>query len=386
MKINLNRLICNLAIFFPAIYSFFMLFSDSFSRKLVIAFLLLIILDFVISKKRSIVIFLIGLVTLTFLNIIKYGVLYTIHQDYYSFVLLMSLFVFFLNKYNLKILEEELLKTQKMEFLIYSYFFVLIMSIIIGDGLRISSEWAVSLPMLYGPYSLPHSTAYQLIIIYAMASILYHRYLKRKYLIIMAVSVILLMWTGVRSAFLAIAIMVFLDYYALKNVKTKAIITMMASSIILYLALFTDFLVNNPVIKKTILAAGTKSGITNSRIDFIKYLSSIFITRLSLNEKILGVGIEKLRYFMFLRYGTDLQAHNDIFNSLFGMGIIGFCVYAVLFYRFCKKSLKWEYVFIILFTLLFFNGLYMYIAFTPSIGLFLIYSNYIYKTRKKNAK
>ena len=143
----------------------------------------------------------------------------------------------------------------------------------------------------------------------------------------------------------------------------------------IYLICFTDILTNNPVIQKTIVASTKASGITNSRVDFNNYLTNIFLFKLNPIERLTGISIDELRHYMYLRYGTELHAHNDVYNSLLGLGLIGFLTYAIIFYNFCRVSVKPLIVGLVLFILLFTNGLYMYLAFTPSVGVLLVYSS-----------
>ena len=99
-------------------------------------------------------------------------------------------------------------------------------------------------------------------------------------------------------------------------------------------------------------------------------------------EKIFGISIEKLRYYMSLRYTTALHAHNDVLNSLIGMGFIGFALYFKLFIGFCKNCKHWILMFIPIFILAFTNGLYMYIAFTPAIPIFILYFDVLGEAKK----
>ena len=148
---------------------------------------------------------------------------------------------------------------------------------------------------------------------------------------------------------------------------------MFGLTFVLYLLFFTDFLYNNPIIQKTIQALSQTSGITNGRTDFNSYLSSVYSEKLTLIEKILGCGIDKLRYFMSLRYATALHAHNDLLNSLLGMGAVGLILYLRYLLSLCKTNAEWIKVFIPIFVLAFTNGLFMYTAFTPCLAIFPIY-------------
>ena len=158
-----------------------------------------------------------------------------------------------------------------------------------------------------------------------------------------------------------------------KSMSKKTIIISGLLFVFLYLLFFTDFLYNNPIIQKTIKALSQTSGITNGRTDFNSYLSSVYLEKLTLIEKLLGCGIDKLRYFMSLRYTTALHAHNDLFNALLGMGAVGLIIYLRCLLKLCKTNTEWIKVFIPIFVLAFTNGLFMYTAFTPCLAIFPIY-------------
>ena len=98
-------------------------------------------------------------------------------------------------------------------------------------------------------------------------------------------------------------------------------------------------------------------------------------------EKVLGVGMDRLREYMYLRYGTELHAHNDMLNTLIGMGTVGLLLFLVLLVDFCKVNRKWGYVFIPVFILACTNGLFLYTAVTPALPVLLVYFKII-ETKK----
>lgn len=84
-------------------------------------------------------------------------------------------------------------------------------------------------------------------------------------------------------------------------------------------------------------------------------------------------------------YTTAIQAHNDYINVLISYGLIGLCVYLVVFLKFLKRTLKnfmsieKKYVFIFLLVYIlnaFMNGVMAYLGATLSLPFILImYSN-----------
>ena len=193
----------------------------------------------------------------------------------------------------------------------------------------------------------------------------------------------MLVWTGVRSSFLVFAFVLLFEYFNIKKISIKSVIILSGLFVSLYLLLFTNFFQNNPIVQKTIKALSQTSGITNGRTDFNNYLTNVYLNKLNIMEKVFGIGIEKLRHYMSLRYATALHAHNDVFNTLLGMGLIGFMIYIFLLIKFCMLNTKWFKTFIPIFLLAFTNGLFMYTAFTPCLPVFLVYFQQLESKRAK---
>ena len=292
----------------------------------------------------------------------------------------MLVFVYFSNKRRLLQIESNILNERFISSVIFSFYFVLILSVIFFKGLQISSDWGGTIPMLYGPYSLPHTLSYNLIAIYSMSSILWHKYKKKFYVFFMALTSGCLIWTGVRSALLVLVIMIFCDYFSIKKVTKKIILIILGVLLFIFLLFFTGLITNNPMVQKTIVAAGKGTGVTNGRFDFYSYLWFFFVHDMSIIQKIFGVSVLALRKYMGLRYGTEIHAHNDFLNTLVGMGITGLVIYVKGLLSFCRNSdslLKFVLVFGILFVLAFFNGLYMYLGFVPSVPVVFLYVKWL---------
>lgn len=382
MRVRISGIVNVLTIFYPVLYVFFAFFSNDIARKLALIMLVLIIVEILIKKKRKQVVLALVVFSFVLVNIVKFGLNYVVHQDFYSYILFLLVCLIFANPKKIQALNS-IISKKNLLVLCYSFLIIVFFSILFRNGLQFSSEWGSSKPFLYGPYELPHSLAYQLIIMYAYASIGYHRYNDKTFLILMVVFFVLAAWTGVRSAFLTLVIMIALEFCKMRNTSTKMQIVIWGSILLGYLFLFTNIPYNNPIVKKTIVALSKSSGISNGRTDFNHYLLSIFTTRLSIGEYVFGTGMEKLREFMFLRYGTALHAHNDILNTLIGMGVFGLALYSKLFIDFCKGNKKWGYALVPIFVLAFTNGLYLYTSFTPALPILLIYFDGLISKRVK---
>ena len=375
MTISLRKIITHLTIYYPALYTILYMISDEYGRLLAQIMLILCIIGMLKIKKKSVFISLICIVAICLGNIVLHGINYMFNLDFYGFILLLLICSLYLNDNYLNELERVLSKEKVVKTTILLYYLIICFSIITHNGLRKEEAWGVSIPMLYGPFELPHSLAYNQIIIFCMASILFRKTSKKLYVLIEALSFMCIIWTGVRTVTLVIIIMLAYDLHKLKKVKIKYYIFSLLCLFFVFALLFSDIVINNPVVQKT-LNVLSKGNISNSRDDFNSYLLNFFYNRLSLSEQLLGIGLPNLRSYMFLRYGTELHAHNDIFNVLIGMGVITFLYYTRRILLFCKKAGKMLPVFIVIFLLSFFNGLYMYVGFTPSIAILIIY----YKT------
>lgn len=371
-----------LAIFYPTIYITLAFFSNDIARKLSLLTMLVLAFEILYQRKKKTFCILLVILLMVGYNTLAYGVKYIIHQDFYGYIILMLVFLYYSDKKNRNDVNE-LLSKRNIICMSVLFLLVILCSALFKNGLQFSAEWGTSIPLLYGPYELPHSLAYQLILMYLFASIGYHKYGDKLFLALMGLFSLLIVWTGVRSAFLAFVIILIFEYSSIKKTSNKMLIFMAMLAVGFYFLLFTDFLYENPIVQKSIQALSQKSGITNGRIDFNSYLSKIYINNMTLIEKLFGIGIDKLRYYMSLRYATALHAHNDVFNALVGMGGIGLVLYLKLFFDYCRINKRWICVFIPVFVLLFTNGLFMYTAFTPALVAFQVYFNELDEVKRK---
>lgn len=387
IKVNINNLIGSICIAYPFIYEIATILSESAGRRFSIFMLLLLIGGIFTNLKKRNFIALCMIFVFILINIMKFGLFYVFNQDFYGLILFLLILLYFSDKKMLNNLERIILDKHFSNSVIFLFYFVLLISVLFGNGLQVSNDWGVSLPMLYGPYGLPHTLAYSLISVYSVCSILWHKNNGKMYLVLMAITSICLIWTGVRSAVLVLVVMLLFDYGSLRQKSNKFIIFSIVGVLFIYLLLFTDFITNNPVIQKSIIAAGKGSGITNGRLDFISYLWRYFTNEMTFVEKILGIGISNLRKYMALRYGGEIHAHNDFINVLIGMGIMGLVIYVKFLFTFCslnEDKKKNAIVFIILFILVFFNGLYMYVGFVPCIPIIYWYVIWLKRRNQNN--
>lgn len=376
IKINVHNCIDSLCIAYPVIYEMAAMISDSIGRRFSLLMIIFLLFGLFKSLKKKNLIALSVIFIFILMNAIRFGVFYIVHQDFYGLILLLLILLYYSDKKRLANLEKVILNEHFSNAVILLFYFALLISVLFFHGLQTNADWGVAIPMLYGPYGLPHTLAYNLISIYSICSILWHKNKRKLYLVLMAITSICLIWTGVRSTILVLAVLLICDYASIKQISKRLTILCVVGVVFAYLLLFTDIIFNNPIVQKSIIAAGKGSGITNSRTDFNAYLAEYFIRGMSYMEKLFGISIPGLRKYMRLRYGTEIHAHNDVMNILIGMGVTGFLIYAKSLLTFClikedkKKSVL---VFSILFLLSFFNGLYMYLGFVPCVPIVYVY-------------
>lgn len=376
LKLNINKLFDNLLIFYCPTFLGLYCVSDGIARRYAIMILILFFIVSIKNKHKKTYFLLFVLLVLIVYNYFFYGLDYITHQDFYGYILILLAYDYFSYEKKIITIDNKLTKN-KITTVLAIFYVLVILSVLVKGGLRYSNSWGTTMPLLYGPYDLPHELAYQLLFCFALSSIGLHKYRKKVFFVFMVVNSVLLIWTAVRSAFLVLFIMWIFEYISLRGTSRKTLILFTVLFIFLYLVLFTDAFANNPIVQKTLDALSKSSGITNSRTDFNKYLFDIFVNELNFKEKFLGIGIDKLKYLMHLRYGSYLHAHNDVLNSLIGMGIVGFLLFFKKYIDFCLVNKSWIITFFLVFVLLFTNGLFMYVALTPSIFIFSIYSSHL---------
>ena len=384
-KFVINKLIHKICIMFPAIYLIGTMLSDSIGRILAQLMILLLFVAILLESNRKRVSSLVFVVLFVLINAIQFGVYYVAHQDFYGFIFLILMLLYYRDTKKICKIEEILINKSFGKKVIVIFYLCLLFSLIFGEGLRVSFDWGVKIPMLYGPFALPHTLAYLLLAIYAMSSILLRCKRERVYFVFMVLSFVCIIWTGVRSVLVVSLLMVFLDFVTMKSVSKKMVVFLVGTMVLVYLLLFTDIITQNPVVQKTLIALGKGSGITNSRTDFNSYVLEGYWD-MGIVDKIFGIGMDGLRKYMCLRYGTEIHAHNDFLNSLAGMGFVGLCMFVIYMYKFCGqfKVIKTTIVSICLLAILAYtNGLFMYIGFIPCIPVTMVYSKALFVDKKK---
>lgn len=309
-----------------------------------------------------------------------HGISYLIHVDFYSYIFFgLYMCVFSKKEVLMEFLRFLLGRRRQFMAVIAGFMLVLMYSALFGGGME--TGYGTSMPVLYGPYSVPHILGYQMVILYCAAAVFYRNSIsfgrKTFWLIIKGICTVCAIWTAARSAVLALAIVILIDYLSIRKVDRKAILAIMGGLALIYLTLFTDLLTSNPLIQKTIASAQSGS-ISNNRDRFAKYALEAFAGETSWHEKALGMGIDGIRDVLknSPKVNVAIHAHNDYVNALCAYGIIGFVVFLLVQVKPLKLWNEWYVkllLFAVIFVLAYTNGIAMYLGFTPCLLILFVY-------------
>lgn len=377
-KISLEKIFFDSTFYYPVVTLFLATFFPYFPNKF---YILYVVISFVYYIKKvgiqngKKMILLISIISFyVFYDAWHSGISYILHLDFYCF-LGFCLTAILTSEDKVYYSFKHYLKQRKSQFLLITIIILLLIvySFAYSEGNHYNFG-VVGFKILYGPYEIPHNIAYLSLLMYAFCMSYYKGVENIMFALIKIVFSVCVILTGVRSAFLSLAILMFVDFYYMKKSRRKYFILIVVFLLFCYIICFTDILFTNPIIQKTLVAA--KAGnITNSRGTIARIVLNSYINNTTWYEKIFGMGIDGVRNAMLVGLGVLAHGHNDYVNSLCGYGIIGFIIYF-----FCqikighvilnKKNKIW--LEICLFILIFSNGLAMYIVITPCIPIFVI--------------
>lgn len=380
---NLLHSIFKMIIWYPFVYIFTSMWIPSVTNKISILLLILIYMYFLTSKLfKNTYVAGVSLVILLYSAYfgLTHGISYLIHVDFYSYILFgLYMCIFSKKEIITEFLQFLLSKRRQYAVMIAMFMLVLACSVLFAEGMEIG--YGASMPVLYGPYSVPHILGYQMIVLYCAAAIFYRNSIsyerKTFWLVIKGICTICAVWTAARSAVLALAIVIIVDYLSIRKVNRKAILAIMGVLALVYLVFFTDLLVTNPLIQKTIASAQSGS-ISNNRDRFAKYVLEAFTENTSWHEKLLGMGMDGIRNVLknSPNVNVAIHAHNDYVNALCAYGIIGFIVFLLTQIKPLKLWSKWYIkllLFATIFVLAYTNGIAMYLGFSPCLLVVFVY-------------
>ena len=175
MKIKKTKILYGFIIYYPIIYLYAAIISNDLARKLSLLLIIILIINIILEKKKTKFISLCIVIVFSAYNLATFGLEYVIHQDFYGYVLLILLCISCADR-NVITLINNLLTKRTLIAACVLFLLGIVISIIRGNGLQISYEWGTTMPLLYGPYELPHSLSYQLVCLFMYASIGKHKY------------------------------------------------------------------------------------------------------------------------------------------------------------------------------------------------------------------
>lgn len=387
IKIGLEGMVFSFILLYPLIHIILATFFPYLLAKIVLVFLVVIFCYFIKHTSRRCFIFVCSFLCIyVFYNSINYHLFQVKHSDFYTFVLLGLVFAVYSQK---KIIDKfyVYLSSRERTFLIEEiiFFIVLVYTIAFNNGLKVN--FGSKIPVLYGPYEVPHMLGYILIILYCLNAFFQRMSKKKVFMILKMLCTILVIWTAARSAVLGLSIIIFADFILIKNINRKFVILGISVIGFLYLFLFTDFIIDNPLMQKT-LSAIDNGSITNGRETFSGIAMRYYNENTSFVEKLFGIGMNNVRT-LFLHTSTirvAIHAHNDYVNALVGYGVVGLGLYIIGQIMQIKVVQDWKMKFLIqlfIFILAYYNGFAMYAMFTPCLIVIYVLMNqqqYLEKT------
>ena len=249
-------------------------------------------------------------------------------------------------------------------------------SVIYGSGLL--SSFGSVIPVLYGPFSIPHVMGYIFIVVYCEATFFDRHNSHLIYKFIKIFCVIGCVWTAARSAVLGMGIVVLFDYLTIKQRSKKVVICAIAVVAVTALILTNSrILLNNPLIQKTIDAENTGS-ITSGREIYRAAASDYYLHSCNMWQKIIGIGMDQVRNVMYSAVRVRIHVHNEYYNALLGYGFIGLVIYIfiqLLPRKVIDKLLDFFACFGLVAVLAYYNGFAMYSLITISCPIIFIYFN-----------
>lgn len=330
---------------------------------------IILLFEFVIMSKKKltdIIVFnfiLIFIVYMAFLNDHKI--------NYYTQCLLVFLIItrlfsekdiivsfkqFMLQKFNL------------IELFTWLYLGTLLISIFLGSGFYV--DWGVK--SLKGPYVYSHTLAYMSLGMYSLYTFFYNNKKISRYQIIRAIFILIIIFSAVRSAALALVVLLFHDVLVL-GIKSKIKVLALIPIVILAVVLSAGFIFNSSLVQKNINTYDAGS-VSNGRDIFWKADMDYFSEETTLTEKLLGSGMDIVTSINYSATGDSIQAHNDFINLIIGYGIVTLIIFVLNIALFCKFK-RGIFLLFVLYILAFTNGLFIYFNFVIIMPFLLLHVN-----------
>jgi len=357
MKTKLKDLECLLYISYPIINILLLFFNVSFSTRSLIN-RLIVLFFFVISNKyllkndikKCILMDLFIFIYAIYLYIRVDSFLYLLNLDVvYFWFLIINLFAFSNKKIKNYVINYFYNNLTIVKVNTVITFVTCAFSLIFGNGF-VSAQNTV---VFKGFFDLEHTLAYHMVISYLYLLFYEKKHITKKHPLEKTFFVILIILSGVRSAFIVSLLFILVDFFMLSRSKRIIIILLLLCSFPLVIS-NNNFMYNIPMISKSI-KADDAGDITNGRGELRRYALDYYFNKTSLEEKIIGISMKDLRN----AYWDNLHAHNDFLNILLGYGLISLLLFIGLLLKNYNQS-GCALSLLTIFILSFFNGLFMY--------------------------
>ncbi len=359
-KLNIEKLIFCLALFLPCVNAALSLFKIDY---ILYYYCLISVLLIINSLCRfNVVIDLIKILLLIIIfafNYVCYGLYYVTHQDFYGVFFLIVVLFFSPSPKSFKNYFYELKSVIKISTLIYLG--LLFVSLFYGKGYDIFSSYQ-TYKVLFGPYNLSHTLSYELIFYLIINWVAFKFSLKN--IIVLSILFVSLLLTQVRTAFLAVLVIILFEILYAKSLnkeQKKLIYAIILFCVFLFaLAYYAGWLENIPFLSKTIASAESGS-VSNGRELYVE-IACRYYNNFDFSKKLFGASMDIVRAIFLKEINVDIHCHNDIFNLLLGYGLIGLILVLVSILSFVKSNNR---LFFLIFIMVFiwYNGLYMYLNF-----------------------
>ena len=241
------------------------------------------------------------------------------------------------------------------------YLGLLFVSLFYGKGYDIFSSYQ-TYKVLFGPYNLSHTLSYELIFYLIINWVAFKFSLKN--IIVLIILFVSLLLSQVRTAFLAVLVIVLFEILYAKSLnrkQKKLIYAIILFCVFLFaLSYYAGWLENIPFLSKTIASAESGS-VSNGRELYVE-IACRYYNNFDFSKKLFGASMDIVRAIFLKEINVDIHCHNDIFNLLLGYGLIGLILVLVSILSYVKSNNR---LFFLIFIMVFiwYNGLYMYLNF-----------------------
>lgn len=376
LKVSIRKITFELCMAMPAIFTVLYCFKDSLANKAAIVlmvFAYIFLNSYYTKTAKKFKFFIFNFFTVFYIVYIGFvcGPAEIINSFFYSYLLtFIMIWICVEDKLREDFINYFIIGEKRFLIYVAIFFMAVIYSIFFQNGLRVG--YGSTIPVLYGPFSIAHMLAYLLMVVYCGVSLFDLENKKRTVIIVKGICVVCLVFTAVRSAVLATAVLLVCDFLSIKKISKKALILSVAFIVLVFMATCTDLLTNNPLIEKTLYASEVGGSITNGREWYRQIALASYVSNTNVIEKAFGVGIPGVIDSIYRALRVKIHAHNDYVNILVGYGFVCFVLFLVSqlsLNKTCNSKLNMVLLQLFIFVLAYYNGFALYINLTGCLPI-----------------